>query len=137
MSSIRLSWAILPTMLSDNDGRVIFISSESAVKVPSNMIHYAMTKAAMVSIARGLSELTRDSNVTVNTILGGPTYSDGVADVIGKIALFHSINPNSILQRFIDPSEIASLAVYLASPVAIATNGAALRADGGLLQTIL
>jgi len=150
MSSIRLSRAILPTMLSNNDGRVIFISSESAVKVPSNMIHYAMTKTAMVSIARGLAELTRNSKVTINTILGGPTYSDGVAAVIGKIAaangqevesfktaLFHSINPNSILQRFIDPSEIASLAVYLASPLAIATNGAALRADGGLLQTIL
>ncbi len=150
MSGIRLSKAILPSMLSNNDGRIIFISSESAVKVPANMIHYAMTKTAMVTIARGLSELTRNSKVTINTILGGPTYSDGVADAVEKIAatngqevesfkttLFHSINPNSILQRFIDPIEIANLAVYLASPLAIATNGTALRADGGVLQTIL
>lgn len=150
MSGVRLSRALLPKMLSNNCGRIIFISSESAVKVPANMIHYGMTKAAMIAISRGLAEMTKNSKVTVNTILGGPTYSAGVATVIEHIAatnghdvetfknnLFRDMNPTSLLQRFIDPCEIANLAVYLASPLSIATNGAALRADGGLLQTTL
>lgn len=150
MSGVRLCRAILPKMLADNKGRIIFISSESAVKIPANMIHYGMTKAAMIAVARGLAELTKGSLVTVNTIIGGPTYSDGVAGVITQIAasaqqdiepfkdnLFKSLNPTSLLQRFITPVEIANLAVYLASPLSIATNGAALRADGGLLQTSL
>lgn len=148
MSGVRLSRAILPQMLASDSGRIIFISSESAVKIPSNMIHYGMTKAAMVAVARGLAELTKNSKVTVNTILGGPTYSTGVAEVVEQIAestkqdinlfkenLFQSLNPTSLLQRFIDPTEIANLVLYLASPLSIATNGTAIRADGGLLQS--
>ncbi|MBB6108558.1 NAD(P)-dependent dehydrogenase, short-chain alcohol dehydrogenase family [Mucilaginibacter lappiensis] len=150
MSGVRLSRALLPKMIEKTQGRVIFISSESAVKIPGNMIHYAMTKTAMISIARGLAELTKGTSVTVNTILGGPTYSEGVSGVVEQIAatanieveqvkdnLSKTMNPTSLLQRFITPSELANLVVYLSSPLSAATNGSALRADGGLLQTIL
>lgn len=149
MSSIRLSKKILPQMLAKKSGRIVFISSESGVNVPGNMIHYGMTKAAMMAVSNGLSKLTTGTEVTVNTILGGPTYSDGVVSTIEHIAALQNIeieqmknaiiqqtNPHSLLQRFIDPSEIASLAVYLSSPISIATNGASLRADGGVLKTI-
>jgi len=150
MSSVRLSRALMPAMLEKKQGRVIFISSEAGVNIPANMIHYGMTKTAMLSISRGLAQLTKGTAVTVNTILGGPTYSDGVKKAVEHIAsqqqvdadqlktnIFNSTNPGSLLQRFIDPQEIAQLATYLASPVSIATNGAALRADGGVLNTIL
>lgn len=149
MSSIRLSRNLIPHMLKKKMGRIIFISSESGVNVPENMIHYGMTKAAMIAISNGLSKLTIGTEVTVNTILGGPTYSDGVAAAVEQIALAQNIeieqmktaiiqqtNAHSLLQRFIEPSEIASLAVYLASPLSIATNGACLRADGGILSTM-
>lgn len=149
MSSVRLSKKLLPQMLEKKSGRIIFISSESGVNIPGNMIHYGMTKAAMTAVSNGLSKLTIGTEVTVNTILGGPTYSDGVATVIEHIASLQNIeveqmknsivqqtNPHSLLQRFINPSEIASLAAYLASPLSLATNGASLRADGGVLKTI-
>ncbi len=150
MSGVRLSRALLPRMLARNWGRIVFISSESAINIPGNMIHYGMTKTAMLSVSRGLSQLTRNTQVTVNTVLGGPTYSEGVAAAVEHIAgvqnqhvadiktgIIKSMNPTSLLQRFIEPAEIASLVVYLASPLAIATNGAALRADGGVLNTII
>jgi len=150
MSGVRLSRALLPKMLERNWGRVIFISSESGINIPENMIHYGMTKTAMLSISRGLSQLTRNTGVTVNTIIGGPTYSEGVAGAVEQIALaqqsnveevkaglIKALNPTSLLQRFIQPEEIAHLAVYLSSPLSLATNGAALRADGGVLNTIL
>lgn len=149
MSAVRLSKKFLPQMLQKNAGRIIFISSESGVNIPENMIHYGMTKASMMAISNGLSKLTKGTEVTVNTLLGGPTYSDGVAATIEQIASAQNIeveqmksaiiqqtNPHSLLQRFIDPSEIASLVTYLASPLSIATNGACLRADGGVLKTI-
>lgn len=149
MSSIRLSRKLIPQMLLKKKGRIIFISSESGVNIPGNMIHYGMTKAAMIAISNGLSKLTIGTQVTVNTILGGPTYSEGVAATIEEIASAQGIeieqmktaivqhtNGHSLLQRFIEPSEIASLAVYLASPLSIATNGACLRADGGALSSI-
>jgi len=149
MSSIRLSKKVLPSMLSKKSGRIIFISSESGSNIPGNMIHYGMTKAAMSAVSNGLSKLTKGTEVTVNTILGGPTYSDGVAATIEQIAAMQNLeveqmkslivqqtNPDSLLQGFINPSEIASLAVYLSSPLSIATNGASLRADGGVLKTI-
>ena len=149
MSSIRLSRHFLPGMLDRNFGRIVFISSESGVNIPANMIHYGMTKAAMMAVSNGLSKLTIGKNVTVNSILGGPTYSDGVAATIEhfaknqnvsveqmKTAIIQQTNPGSLLQRFIDPSEIASLATYLASPLSIATNGASLRVDGGVLKSI-
>ena len=149
MSSVRLSRKLLPKMQNNNWGRIIFISSESGVNVPENMIHYGMSKAAMSAIANGLSKLTKGTEITVNTILGGPTYSDGVAATVAQIAetqnleleqmknaIVQQTNPHILLQRFIDPSEIASLVAYLASPLSIATNGASLRADSGVLKTI-
>lgn len=147
LSSVRLSRHLLPGMLERNFGRIIFIASESGVNVPANMIHYGMTKAAMLAISNGLSKLTKGTHVTVNSILGGPTYSDGVAATVEKVAhaqrvpveqmkaaIIQQTNPESLLQRFIDPTEIAFLAAYLASPLSIATNGASLRAEGGVLR---
>lgn len=149
MSSVRLSRQLLPKMLNKEWGRVIFISSESGVNIPENMIHYGMTKSAMSAIANGLSKLTKGTEVTVNTILGGPTYSHGVAEVIEQIAraqdldieemktaILQQSNPHMLLQRFIDPSEIAHLVSYISSPLSLATNGASLRADSGALKTI-
>jgi NAD(P)-dependent dehydrogenase (short-subunit alcohol dehydrogenase family) len=149
MSGVRLSRALLPGMLARGRGRVIFVSSESGVDVPAEMIHYGATKAAMLGLANGLAKLTRGTAVTVNSILGGPTYSDGVAGTIAAIAASQALEPEalkaaiiaenrtSLLERFIEPREIAELAVYLASPRSSATNGAALRADGGVLTGIL
>jgi NAD(P)-dependent dehydrogenase (short-subunit alcohol dehydrogenase family) len=150
MSSIRLSRRLLPQMLEKGWGRILFISSESGVNVPGNMIHYGMTKAAMMAVGNGLSKLTKGTEVTVNTILGGPTYSDGVAATVSQIAdannltieqvkdsIVQQTTPHSLLQRFIEPNEIAHLATYLSSPLSIATNGACLRADGGALKAVL
>ncbi|SEJ49859.1 NAD(P)-dependent dehydrogenase, short-chain alcohol dehydrogenase family [Dyadobacter sp. SG02] len=149
MSGARLSKAILPGMLERKWGRVVFISSESGVNVPADMIHYGVTKTAMLSLANGLSKLTKGTEVTVNSILGGPTYSDGVAGTVEaiagaqgmdveqmKAAILGSTNPQSLLQRFIRPEEIAGLVAYLCSPLAVATNGSSLRADGGVLQVL-
>ncbi|WP_312393768.1 SDR family oxidoreductase [Chryseobacterium sp.] len=150
MSAVRLSRHIFPKMVEKNWGRILFISSESGVNVPGNMIHYGMTKASMMAISNGLSKLTKGTEVTVNTILGGPTYSDGVASAVEhfaklqdisveqmKNAIVQQTNPDSLLQRFIEPKEIAHLATYLSSPLSIATNGSCLRADGGVLKTTL
>lgn len=150
LSAIRLSRFLFENMIVKNWGRIIFISSESAINIPENMIHYGMTKTAMLSVSRGLAALTKNTEVTVNTILGGPTYSEGVAAAVEHIAgaqnqsveqvkkdLMKALNPTSLLQRFIEPSEIANLVVYLSSPLSIATNGSALRADGGVLNTII
>lgn len=144
MSGIRLSKKILPEMMRKNFGRIIFISSESGVNVPENMIHYGMTKAAMSALSNGLSKLTKGTEVT-----GGPTYSDGVAHTVEHIAsaqkldvetmknaIIQQSNPHILLQRFIHPKEIAHLAVYLSSPLSIATNGSSLRADSGVLKVI-
>lgn len=119
------------------------------VDIPENMIHYGMTKAAMMAIGNGLSKLTKGTEVTVNTILGGPTYSEGVATAVEhlaqdqnlsvekmKNAIIQQTNPHSLLQRFIEPNEIAVLATYLSSPLSLATNGSCLRADGGVLKTV-
>ncbi|NYG21185.1 NAD(P)-dependent dehydrogenase (short-subunit alcohol dehydrogenase family) [Agromyces hippuratus] len=147
MSSVRLSRRLLEPMLEKGWGRVIFIGTESAVDVPADMIHYGATKAAALALSNGLAKLTRGTGVTVNTVLGGPTYSDGVAATVERIASAHSmsaeelksglVRSSSLLQRFIEPAEIASLVAYLASPRSSATNGAALRADGGVLPTIV
>lgn len=149
MSGVRLSRHVLPHMIARNWGRILFIGSESGVNVPADMTHYGVTKAGMIALSNGLAKLTRGTDVTVNTILGGPTYSDGVADAVAQIAraqavpteaLKHAIiggNQTTLLQRFIEPAEIAHLAAYLASPLSSATNGAALRADGGVLTAML
>ena len=149
MSGVRLSRALLPQMLAEGWGRILFISSESGVNVPADMVHYGVTKAATIALGNGLAKLTRGTAVTVNTILGGPTYSDGVAATVESIAQAQGVpteqlkaaiigaNRTSLLERFIDADEIAHLAAYLASPLSSATNGAALRADGGVLTTLL
>lgn len=148
MSGVRLSRHALAGMLTRQWGRIIFVGSESGVNVPADMVHYGMTKAGMMAVGNGLSKLTRGTEVTVNTILGGPTYSDGVAEAIDQISNAQEIptdelkaaiiagNQTSLLQRFIEPGEIANLVLYLASPLSSATNGAALRADGGVLTAI-
>ena len=150
MSGVRLSRHYFPAMLKQNWGRIIFISSESAVLIPDEMIHYGVTKTAQVAVSRGLAELTKGTHVTVNTILPGPTRSRGIGDFIKDMAksdgisaaeveknFFADLRPTSLIQRFASIDEIANLVVYISSPLASATNGAALRADGGLIRSIL
>lgn len=147
LSGVRLSRAYFDKMLQKNWGRIIFVSSESAVQIPSEMIHYGMTKSAQLSISRGLAELTKGTNVTVNTILPGPTFSEGVGGFIENLAkdqnktneaveqdFFQHMRPTSLLQRFLTTAEIANLVTYLASPLSSGTNGAALRVDGGVTK---
>ncbi|TBN58356.1 SDR family oxidoreductase [Glaciihabitans arcticus] len=148
MSAVRLSRHVLPGMLNRGWGRVIMVASESGVNVPADMVHYGVTKAGLIALGNGLAKLTRGTEVTVNTILGGPTYSDGVAAAVEQIATAQGMaaddlkgaiaagNQTSLVQRFLEPGEIANLALYLASPRSSATNGAALRADGGVLTTM-
>lgn len=149
MSGVRLSRAYLPGMLERNWGRIIFISSESGLAIPQDMIHYATTKTAQLSISRGLAQLTRGSNVTVNSVLPGPTRSEGIEAFLRSQAsdpsapikqieaeFFATARSASILQRMVDAEEVANLVAYLASPRSSATNGAALRAEGGLVNTI-
>ncbi len=147
MSAIRLTRAFFPAMLQRNWGRVIFMSSESGVQVPEEMIHYGMTKAAEIALVNGLARLTRGTAVTVNAVLPGPTASEGVTDFVGALAanakqspaefekeFFRSVRPTSLLQRFASVDEVAHTVAYLCSPLASATNGAAVRADGGVLR---
>lgn len=148
LSGIRLSRVYFDRMIQKNWGRIIFISSESAIQIPGEMIHYGMTKTAQLAIARGLAELTKRTAVTVNSVLPGPTFSEGVGGFIEALArdnnktvtemeteFFKSMRPTSLLQRFIEPDEIANLVTYLSSPLSSATNGAALRADGGVIKS--
>jgi NAD(P)-dependent dehydrogenase (short-subunit alcohol dehydrogenase family) len=148
LSGVRLSRAYFPKMLEQNWGRIIFISSESALQIPAEMIQYGTTKTAQLAVSRGLAELTKDTNVTVNTILPGPTLSEGVGGFIEALAkngnktedqvkkdFFIEMRPTSLIQRFTEPEEIANLVAFIASPLSSATNGAALRADGGLVKT--
>lgn len=149
MSGVRLSRQLLPGMIDSGWGRILFIGSESGVNIPADMTHYGVTKAGMLALGNGLAKLTRGTGVTVNTILGGPTYSDGVATTVHGIAEAQGLsadalkaaiiggNQTTLLERFIEPDEIANLAVYLSSPLSSATNGAAMRADGGVLTTML
>jgi NAD(P)-dependent dehydrogenase (short-subunit alcohol dehydrogenase family) len=148
LSGIRLSRAYFDQMIAKNWGRIIFISSESGIQIPEEMIHYGMTKTAQIAVARGLAELTKGTNVTVNTVLPGPTLSEGVGGFIENLAngkgittdevekdFFQTMRPTSLLRRFIEPDEIASLVTYLASDLSIATNGATVRADGGVVKS--
>ncbi|WP_128544644.1 SDR family NAD(P)-dependent oxidoreductase [Larkinella soli] len=150
MSGVRLSRHYLPKMLAANWGRILFVSSESAIFIPTEMIHYGTTKTAQLAVSRGMAELTRGTAVTVNTILPGPTFSEGSAEFIQGMAdlqkapveeverdFFRYARPTSILQRFATTQEVANLAVYLASPLASATNGAAVRVDGGVVKSII
>ena len=147
MSGVRLTRGYLPGMLSRNWGRVVFISSESGVQIPEEMIHYGMTKSSQLALVNGISQLTKGTGVTVNGVLPGPTASEGVTDFVNQLAsgtgqsqadfekeFFRSVRPTSLLQRFASVEEVASLVVYLCSPLASATNGAAMRADGGVVR---
>ncbi|HZM35343.1 MAG TPA: SDR family oxidoreductase [Burkholderiales bacterium] len=145
MSGVRLSRAYLPGMKKRGWGRVVFISSESAIQIPDNMIHYGMTKTAQLAISRGLAETCVGTQVTVNTVMPGPTLTDGNKAAIAKRApgrpfaevekeFFEKVRPSSLLKRYAQPEEVAPLVAYLCSPLSAATNGAALRADGGIVR---
>jgi NAD(P)-dependent dehydrogenase (short-subunit alcohol dehydrogenase family) len=147
MSGVRLTRAYLPGMLARNWGRVVFISSESGVQIPEEMIHYGMTKAAELALVNGIARLTRGTGVTVNGVLPGPTASEGVTEFVGQLAanarqtpsefereFFRSVRPTSLLQRFATAEEVAAMVAYACSSAASATNGAALRVDGGVVR---
>lgn len=150
LSGIRLSRYLFPKMLTKNWGRIIFITSESAVNIPEEMIHYGTTKTAIHAVSRGLSELTKGSDVTVNTVMPGPTSSEGVVDFVKQLAsekgisveqaeeeFFKTMHPTSLIQRFSDVAEIANMVTYISSPLASSTNGSSLRVDGGVIKSIL
>lgn len=150
MSGVRLSRHYFPKMLAKGWGRIIFISSESALQIPTEMIHYGTTKTAQLAVSRGLAELTTGTDVTVNTVLPGPTLSEGVGDFINSMAtlngvsieemekdFFKNARPTSIIKRFATTQEIANLVAYLSSSLASATTGAAIRVDGGVTKTIV
>ncbi|VXC97829.1 Uncharacterized oxidoreductase YvaG [Burkholderia sp. 8Y] len=145
MSGVRLSRAYLPKMKEKNWGRVVFISSESGIQIPVEMIHYGLTKTAQLALSRGLAETCAGTGVTVNAVLPGPTSSEGVTEFVEKLSggksmedveksFFEEARPSSLLKRFITPEEIASMVVYVCSALSSATNGAALRADGGVVR---
>ena len=148
LSGVRLSRAYFDKMIKKNWGRIIFISSESGIQIPEEMIHYGVTKTAQIAVARGLAELTKGTNITVNTVLPGPTLSEGAGTFVKDMAaqtgktveemekeFFKTARPTSLLQRFADPDEIASMVTFLASHLSAATNGAAIRADGGVVKS--
>jgi NAD(P)-dependent dehydrogenase (short-subunit alcohol dehydrogenase family) len=149
-SGLRLSRAYLPGMKKRDWGRIIFISSESAVQIPVEMIHYGVTKTMQVALARGLAESVKGTKVTVNSVLPGPTFSEGVQTFIDGMAkdqgkpseqlekeFFQNVRPGSLIQRFATNEEVANLVAYVASPLSSATNGAALRVEGGVVRSIL
>jgi NAD(P)-dependent dehydrogenase (short-subunit alcohol dehydrogenase family) len=149
LSGVRLSRAYLDGMKERNWGRIIFISSESALQIPAEMIHYGTTKTAQLAVARGLAETCAGTNVTVNSVLAGPTASEGVAEFVGQLAaenkmspeefekdFFKNARPTSLLKRFIEPDEIANVVAFACSPLAAAINGASVRADGGVIKSI-
>ncbi|MDB6065378.1 MAG: 3-hydroxybutyrate dehydrogenase [Pedosphaera sp.] len=150
LSGIRLSRAYMPGMKKKDWGRIIFISSESAINTPAEMIHYGMTKTAQLAVSRGLAQTTAGTGVTVNSVLPGPTRSEGVEDFVEAIAkakkinvadveaeFFKSVRPGSLLKRFATSEEVAAMVTFVASPLSAATNGAALRVDGGVIQSII
>jgi hypothetical protein len=148
LSGVRLARLYLARMRRRDWGRIIFISSESAIQIPIEMIHYGMTKTAQLAVARGLAEAVAGTGITVNSILPGPTRSRGVVDFVDALAktqdvspaqverdFFKNIRPTSLIKRFATPEEVASLVAYVASPLAAATTGAALRVDGGVVKS--
>ena len=150
MSGVRLARHYLAGMLKKNWGRILFISSESAVQIPAEMVHYGMTKTAQVAVARGIAESVAGTGVTVNSILPGPTESEGVGGFVEAMAkqqnkskqaiekeFFEHVRPSSLLKRFATVDEVAAMATFVASELSSATNGAALRVDGGVVRAIL
>jgi NAD(P)-dependent dehydrogenase (short-subunit alcohol dehydrogenase family) len=149
LSGVRLTRKYLPAMLKKNWGRVIFISSESAQNIPAEMVHYGMTKTAQVAIARGLAQSVAGTGVTVNSVLAGPTESEGVGTFLDSLAkqqniskaeveklFFEKARPTSLLKRFETPDEVAAVVAFVASTQALVINGAAVRAEGGVIQSI-
>ncbi|MBU1376221.1 MAG: SDR family oxidoreductase [Alphaproteobacteria bacterium] len=148
LSGVRLSRLYLPAMRQANWGRIIFISSESALQIPTEMIHYGVTKTAQIAVARGLAEAVAGTGITVNSVLPGPTRSRGVGEFVETLAasegktfaqfeaeFFEKVRPTSLIKRFASPEEVASLVAYISSPLASATTGAALRVDGGVVKS--
>jgi NAD(P)-dependent dehydrogenase (short-subunit alcohol dehydrogenase family) len=145
LSGVRLSRIYFPKMKERNWGRIVFISSESGIQIPAEMIHYGMTKTAQLAVSRGLAELSAGTGVTVNAVLPGPTRSAGVDEFISQMSggqpfeefqeeFFRSVRPSSLIKRFATTEEVANLVVYICSPLSSATNGAALRVDGGVVR---
>jgi len=145
LSGVRLSRAYVPKMKDRGWGRIVFISSESGIQIPAEMIHYGMTKTAQLAVSRGLAETCAGTGVTVNAVLPGPTHSDGVDEFVKRLSggkpfaefeqeFFSSVRPSSLLKRFATTEEVANLVVYVCSPLSAATNGAALRVDGGVVR---
>ena len=150
LSGIRLARHYVAGMRARNWGRIVFMSSESALQIPTEMIHYGVTKTAQLAVARGLAETLAGTNVTVNSVLPGPTASEGVTSFITELGasqnktavemereFFRSARPSSVIQRFASPEEVAAMIVYVASAAASATTGAALRVDGGVVRAIV
>jgi NAD(P)-dependent dehydrogenase (short-subunit alcohol dehydrogenase family) len=150
LSGVRLSRHYLSGMKKRSWGRVVFISSESALQIPAEMIHYGMTKTAQLAVSRGLAETTAGTNVTVSSVLPGPTASEGVEQFVQQPAaeqktdavavereFFRTMRPASLLKRFAKPEEVAALVTFVCSPLSSATNGAALRVDGGVVRSIV
>lgn len=150
MSGVRLARYYLPYMREANWGRILFVSSESAVQIPVEMIHYGMTKTAQIAVARGLAEATAGTGITVNSLLPGPTRSEGAGAFLDKIGrdrgvdpatvereFFEKVRPTSLIKRFATVEEVATMAVYLSSPLASATTGAAVRVDGGVVRAAI
>jgi NAD(P)-dependent dehydrogenase (short-subunit alcohol dehydrogenase family) len=148
LSGVRLTRAYLPAMKRKNWGRIIFISSESGIQIPQEMIHYGMTKAAQIAVARGIAESLAGTGITVNSVLPGPTNSRGVGDFVEQLAksegktfqqfeaeFFEKVRPTSLIKRFATPDEVAAMVAYVASTAASATTGAALRVDGGVVKS--
>ena len=150
MSGVRLSRHYLKAMRAKNWGRILFVSSESGVQIPAEMIHYGMTKTAQIAVARGIAESLAGTNVTVNSVLAGPTRSEGAEKFIAQMReksgmdaatferqFFESVRPTSLLKRFETTDEVAHMIAYLSSPLASGTTGAAMRVEGGVVKAIL
>jgi NAD(P)-dependent dehydrogenase (short-subunit alcohol dehydrogenase family) len=146
LSGVRLARAYLPGMRQRNWGRIVFISSESGIQIPAEMVHYGMTKTALLAVSRGIAETCAGTGITVNAVLPGPTRSEGVEEFVAKLSdgkpfeefeaeFFQTVRPTSLLRRFATTAEVASMVAYVCSPLSSATNGAALRVDGGVVKS--
>ncbi|HEY5973767.1 MAG TPA: SDR family oxidoreductase [Geobacteraceae bacterium] len=146
LSGVRLARAYLPGMKERNWGRLVFLSSESGIQIPTEMIHYGMTKTALLAVSRGIAEICTGTGVTANAVLPGPTHTAGVDDFVARLSggrsfaefekdFFRTVRPTSLLKRFATPEEVAALITYVCSPLSSATNGAALRVDGGVVKS--